>query len=817
MGTKVIICSNCGTTLSEKDKFCYKCGVKNEETELKEMEFVGQTHLNEDNGSKVKGKEKNSKSRRENKGLGKKTAVAVVFILCCVCGLWYYNHSKKPNNSSINAVNNSKTRVVLSQKVSPSDKDQSFGDTKIKVTIPGGLIEKEESLTIRERLYDKYNGNEINVSAIYDVKLGSIHELNGVMEIDIACDTSMDGIGAVYYDDKTKEWVPILASIDKNKKSLKIYTDHLTNFTVVKTAQKLSPTMKATYLPSIYDYKFDKTLFNEVLSSAKNGSTGTGPAVRAGFQASNEWFDLINRDSKLVEMSIGEIVEMPTLKKINGTAEKIGYGMIFLQLTSDLSNPDKSNLEATWNFIKNVLHEVPSTNAHKAMSIGVFYIDYSLNKFGETAIEQRYQINDRAYHVYYEKFYKGRRNGKQWYSTIMDIVNKSKNSQEVSDKFDAELNRYVNEFWTETDTMGIAEAYQQIGVKATAGAGLSKDVRDKISNNYKRELLGYLQPVLNQVKKKIMAEQSVKVYNDLKELMNEYNKVYTLKVQVKGEANKIANLPVKIQIGNSETQKLWQGTTDKNGAWNFNFTLYGYFKCGAAKKVKLSLLDDKGTVVKELEQPMPKLNYNGATEITFTLDKTEETTQVECYCGLHKDYSSYQKSGKNSGVGREIVYYFDPKSYKQEGVYKKYLDGKVIEVGCMHEGKKHGKWVTHFDNGQLEQEVIYNNEVKIGKWVLYYNNGYKHIDASFNDKGEKDGEEIFYNESNGKINSYTVYKNGQNHGIQTWYYESGIKREERNYLNGKKNGLETKWDESGRKIWEASYTDDKEDWCKNSF
>jgi hypothetical protein len=81
--------------------------------------------------------------------------------------------------------------------------------------------------------------------------------------------------------------------------------------------------------------------------------------------------------------------------------------------------------------------------------------------------------------------------------------------------------------------MGIAEAYQHAGIKFTGGAGLNQDVRDKISNNYKCELMQYLQGVFNQISKKIVVERSTSAYKDINEFTKELNKVYTVRAEAK--------------------------------------------------------------------------------------------------------------------------------------------------------------------------------------------------------------------------------------------------------------------------------------------
>ena len=61
--------------------------------------------------------------------------------------------------------------------------------------------------------------------------------------------------------------------------------------------------------------------------------------------------------------------------------------------------------------------------------------------------------------------------------------------------------------------------------------------------------------------------------------------------------------------------------------------------------------------------------------------------------------------------------------------------------------------------------------------------------------------------ANGQIEGLFHYKDGNLHGLSTWWYESGQKEWERNYKDGIQNGLTVHWYENGQKWREISYKD----------
>ena len=69
--------------------------------------------------------------------------------------------------------------------------------------------------------------------------------------------------------------------------------------------------------------------------------------------------------------------------------------------------------------------------------------------------------------------------------------------------------------------------------------------------------------------------------------------------------------------------------------------------------------------------------------------------------------------------------------------YKKFTDvpftGEVTgqEQGSIKDGKKEGRWVTYWENGQLDSKGEYKDGKKVGEWVYYKKDGTFDIKLTF--------------------------------------------------------------------------------------
>lgn len=95
------------------------------------------------------------------------------------------------------------------------------------------------------------------------------------------------------------------------------------------------------------------------------------------------------------------------------------------------------------------------------------------------------------------------------------------------------------------------------------------------------------------------------------------------------------------------------------------------------------------------------------------------------------------------------------------GKVKDKIGNKTIEYD-VREGKKHGKFKTYFESGQVEMEGDIVNNRNEGIWKYYY--------------------------TNGQLESQGNFRNDMADGKWEWYFPWGVLRETAEYSAGLKNG-----------------------------
>ncbi len=132
-------------------------------------------------------------------------------------------------------------------------------------------------------------------------------------------------------------------------------------------------------------------------------------------------------------------------------------------------------------------------------------------------------------------------------------------------------------------------------------------------------------------------------------------------------------------------------------------------------------------------------------------------------------------------------------------------------------GKKQGKWILRgkhkpgscFAPDQKAEEGKYSDNRKIGKWFEYYCNGNMKNQLTFQN-GRPDGYAIMYNE-NGKISEEGNWKNNRWTGPYKLYYENGQPQHEFNFnASGKREGPVKYFYENGQLAIEGNFVNGKE-------
>ncbi|CAN5445470.1 hypothetical protein BH10BAC4_BH10BAC4_09050 [soil metagenome] len=100
----------------------------------------------------------------------------------------------------------------------------------------------------------------------------------------------------------------------------------------------------------------------------------------------------------------------------------------------------------------------------------------------------------------------------------------------------------------------------------------------------------------------------------------------------------------------------------------------------------------------------------------------------------------------------------------------------------MKNGKRDGKYILNFLNGNKEGEGQYLNGSEDGHWIWLHYNGQKHSEGLYNN-GERDSIWTFWSD-NGKVSRVANYKAGKRDGLSQDFRDEGVLLLEKNFDDG---------------------------------
>jgi len=162
----------------------------------------------------------------------------------------------------------------------------------------------------------------------------------------------------------------------------------------------------------------------------------------------------------------------------------------------------------------------------------------------------------------------------------------------------------------------------------------------------------------------------------------------------------------------------------------------------------------------------------------------------------------YYPNGKQEGI----------EEYKDGFFYKySYFDTNGNLIGEDTIGYPYGNLVINTANGKPKINYKYLNGKKDGKQISYWLNGnYKNVEEY------KDGRQINFEYNyytNGKIKSKLKYTDGERDSVWNSYYEDGILENSENYLYDESTGEEKYFHENGKISWKGVNKDgQREGW-----
>jgi len=438
---------------------------------------------------------------------------------------------------------------------------------------------------------------------------------------------------------------------------------------------------------------------NEARSILKSYSPLVGkPQANSdcGLKIFNEYFAFAEGGLSLLELAS----DLPILPQFNEYSSNICLLFSLRQFSIDIN--EGQNRNATLNLSKELLMYSLGkwgSAALKISNVGMFFIDYSLTKFGAKAFKVRKNKYQSMYDEYNARHNRFKKKPDEWKNFLVKTINESR---DVKSSIDREVNSYVKDYFYE------------------AGSVIPDDLRLELIEAEKNKLYKIfndsIEDVINEIRKK-KEEEILQNFTKATELMN---KEFTISVNV--IADKYDPMPIRVVV--SEDQKLWEGVTSSAGTWNMRCTYAGYI---AYKKPTTVELTYKG---KTLTQSF-KVTDKGVFAKFDLRDLEKEKKEVlrelnKDLAGTYRGKIFYNERLYGRGEGPIEIIIKNSKSISFKASYKlekKYYDdtgnefekptGKLLKTHTTinsFEGKGDIKKI----NPNASDDIIQLN----GRWIL---------------------------------------------------------------------------------------------------
>lgn len=142
----------------------------------------------------------------------------------------------------------------------------------------------------------------------------------------------------------------------------------------------------------------------------------------------------------------------------------------------------------------------------------------------------------------------------------------------------------------------------------------------------------------------------------------------------------------------------------------------------------------------------------------------------------------------------------------KEGVYQLFINGKLSEKGEYKEGKQEGSRTLFYESGKVQVEEMYNNGRIISK-KTYFDNGELESEGQYDENITMSGEWKYYYQ-NGKMKEKVNFNNNVEDGVFVEYHENGNLKTEGTYVpvtfgvevEGLESGELKEYDENGQLV-----------------
>lgn len=476
---------------------------------------------------------------------------------------------------------------------------------------------------------------------VYDFELEGINSFEGVIDLIIPLNIGENGKpGAAWLNEETQKWEPVSFTYDEIRKSVIISTDHLSKYAVFNVTNEGTRRAKLEFLGLNGDGDASDYMaaINEYASAGATSTECLDIGIGAASDALQMGGDILGG---IVQTGGYMAYGTNIVDALSDSLGNLGLLFSIVQVSSKIYNGNTEeavvgSMKIAYTYILGKVANKLSSSVMSASMAAIAIVDYSINKFGTTALEMRADLYKDAYNAYYHKSNDGYKSSVDWYNILYPLLkDHSLSETELKAKIDKIVRDHCDEFWADESTVALYVDKVRKNTTFTGGGGLNSKIKKDLSAEKRFILYDQVLPgVFRQIAKHINIENEKRLRDSYKELSDYLNK--TIKFNVKDKDKQYAKHLAKIApLNNKAIVSNWTGKFNDEGTLSTSFTLYGHITSGSPNKLLIFAPDaniDTDKPIREVE-----FTINGPS---VEIDLSEEVPTVDEINGLWSSCST---------------------------------------------------------------------------------------------------------------------------------------------------------------------------------
>lgn len=501
----------------------------------------------------------------------------------------------------------------------------------------------EESKVVIRQVLDAppLDDEEDTELLVYDFELEGINSFEGVIDLIIPLNIGENGKpGAAWLNEETQKWEPVSFTYDEIRKSVIISTDHLSKYAVFNVTNEGTRRAKLEFLGLNGDGDASDYMaaINEYASAGATSTECLDIGIGAASDALQMGGDILGG---IVQTGGYMAYGTNIVDALSDSLGNLGLLFSIVQVSSKIYNGNTEeavvgSMKIAYTYILGKVANKLSSSVMSASMAAIAIVDYSINKFGTTALEMRADLYKDAYNAYYHKSNDGYKSSVDWYNILYPLLkDHSLSETELKAKIDKIVRDHCDEFWADESTVALYVDKVRKNTTFTGGGGLNSKIKKDLSAEKRFILYDQVLPgVFRQIAKHINIENEKRLRDSYKELSDYLNK--TIKFNVKDKDKQYAKHLAKIApLNNKAIVSNWTGKFNDEGTLSTSFTLYGHITSGSPNKLLIFEPDaniDTDKPIREVE-----FTINGPS---VEIDLSEEVPTVDEINGLWSSCST---------------------------------------------------------------------------------------------------------------------------------------------------------------------------------